>query len=355
MVSTPSPPPAPDPKATASAQTSSNVATATANARLSNADEVGPLGSVRYEVEGYQDISDGLGGTTSVPKYRRIETLSDSQQKLYDQQSALGSQMNTLAGQQLDRLGSTLNSPLNLDGLPEAPGDMGAYRQTVADAMFARLNPQLDRDRNALESKLIAQGLQRGTTAFNDAADESNRQANDARSQVDLASGSEARELASAQATARERALQERLAVRNQPISEITALMGGGSPTLPQFTPYKSAPMSEVPYGQYVMDGYRGQLDAWKTQAQQSAATMNGIGSLGSSLIGGMFKLSDERLKRNVEYRFTLPSGVEVYDYDYAWGGPRETGVLAQQVEAIIPEAVRNGVFFKSVDYSKVS
>lgn len=54
----PSPAPAPDPYATARAQTSSNVSTAVANTVLGNANETGPLGSVRYNQNGSYKLSE---------------------------------------------------------------------------------------------------------------------------------------------------------------------------------------------------------------------------------------------------------------------------------------------------------
>jgi hypothetical protein len=76
------------------------------------------------------------------------------------------------------------------------PNDYAAQRSEVENSIYSRLNPQLDRDRNALETKLVNQGLVRGTDAFNTAMDESNRQANDARMQAVLAGGQEQSRLA---------------------------------------------------------------------------------------------------------------------------------------------------------------
>lgn len=355
MGSSPKAPPPPDPKATAQAQASANVATATANARLNNADEEGPLGSVRYEVVGYENQSDGLGGTIAVPKYKRIETLSPEQQKLYDQQTNIGYKMNDLAGSQIDRLDKTLSEPINTDGLPEAVGDFSAYQKQVEDALYSRLNPQLDRERSNLEASLINQGLQRGTAAFDTAMGQYGQQANDARTSVLLASGQEARDQAAAQGTARERAFQERMAIRQAPINEITALMSGGQVTMPQFTPYRASNIADTPYQDSVYKSYQGQLDAWKTQTAQNTAMKNGLFSLGGSIAGGLFKLSDARVKTEVKYERTLPSGINVYSYRYLWSDKREEGVIAQEVQKVAPEAVNDDGLYLTVDYSKVA
>lgn len=350
----PPPPPAPDPRATASAQTASNVATAVANTRMQNADEVSPLGNVRYEVMGYETVSDGMGGTHQVPKYRRVSEYTPEQMGLLRQEQEADKLLNQLAIDQTKRINDTLSEPINLEGLPDAPGDMEAYRSSIEDAMLSRLNPQIDRERSALETQLVNQGLVRGSEAFNEALDEARRQSNDLRVQAHLASGSEAREQGAFQATNRERALQERLMTRNQPINEIGALLGTGQVSLPQFTPFRPSSMSETPYGQYVYQGYGQQLDAWKTQQQMRAQNNAGMFGLGSALIGGLFKLSDARLKRDIERIGTLPNGIGLYRYRYAWSDEIEIGVIAQDVLRKKPQAVVRVGPFLAVDYGKV-
>lgn len=64
-------------------------------------------------------------------------------------------------------------------------------RQAVSDALLARTEPQQERDRTALEARLAAQGFTSGSQGYHDAADELNRQKNDARMQAVLAGGQE--------------------------------------------------------------------------------------------------------------------------------------------------------------------
>ncbi len=69
--------------------------------------------------------------------------------------------------------------------------DFSADRQRVEDALMARMNPQLDRDRAALEQRLANQGLQPGSQAYNRAIDEANRSATEARYGAILGAGQE--------------------------------------------------------------------------------------------------------------------------------------------------------------------
>jgi hypothetical protein len=350
--SVPKAPPPPDPYKTAAAQTGSNVTTAQANAILGNANENSPLGSVKYDITGHQTVNDPTTGKSyQIPQYTRTQTLSPSEQALYDQQNQLGQKLNNLAIQQTGKLTDLMGKPIDTKGLPSAPGDTEAYRQKVEAGLMSRMNPQLSRDRSALESKLINQGLVRGSDAFNQAMDEANRQANDARTQVFLSSGAEGRAQEQQQATNRERAFQERVATRNQPINEITALMSGGQVTMPQFAGYRPANMSETPVGQYIYNSAQMEQDAWRTQAQMKAANSGAIaGAVGNVLGAGLFKWSDARLKRDVSFSH-MENGRRFYRYRYLWSDDFEVGVMAQE-NPDIAVMMPNG--FYAVNYERI-
>jgi hypothetical protein len=78
--------------------------------------------------------------------------------------------------------------------------------------------------------------------------------------------------------------LQERLALRNQPINEITALMGGSQVAQPQFQPFSRQGISPANIGGYIENNY-GQ------QAQASANRMQGLYGLGGAALTGLFRL----------------------------------------------------------------
>lgn len=69
-------------------------------------------------------------------------------------------------------------------------------------------------------------------------------------------------------------------------------------------------------------------------------STLSGIGSAatGIAAIAGMF--SDRRVKTDIRRVGTLDNGLAVYAYRYAWGGPMQIGVMADEVEQVRPEAV---------------
>ena len=75
-------------------------------------------------------------------------------------------------------------------------------------------------------------------------------------------------------------------------------------------------------------------------------------GSAGSPGFGNLF--SDRRLKKNIKQIGTRPDGLNVYEFDYIWGGGRQVGLMAQEVKAIYPGAVSESGGYLMVDYSKV-
>ncbi|WP_068305923.1 hypothetical protein [Pararhodobacter sp. CCB-MM2] len=248
----PKAPQSPDPQETAGAQTANNIGTATANAWLTNPSQNTPWGSVttqqRMDASGngmfYEYTDPNTGEVFNIPLLEQNTTLTPGQQQLFDTgqqtQQALASaglaQTNRIAGHlsnEIDTSGVTAGG--SADGIRKAnlttkiadagqiqrdvggqtlgqnySGDIAdagaitstygtdwsADRQRVEDALYARLNPQLDRDRESLRTSLINQGIREGSTAFDRAMGRLDEQSNDARMQVVLAGGQEQSRLA---------------------------------------------------------------------------------------------------------------------------------------------------------------
>lgn len=77
-----------------------------------------------------------------------------------------------------------------------------------------------------------------------------------------------------------------------------------------------------------------------------------GAGGKSPTGFGNMF--SDRRLKKNIKQISTRPDGLNVYEFDYIWGGGRQIGLMAQEVQAIYPSAVSESDGYLMVDYGKV-
>lgn len=78
------------------------------------------------------------------------------------------------------------------------------------------------------------------------------------------------------------------------------------------------------------------------------------IGSGIQAAPGIMAAMSDRRLKRDVSHVGETPGGFNLYRFRYLWSDDWHEGVMADEVEPHIPDAVFEVDGYKAVDYSKV-
>lgn len=81
-----------------------------------------------------------------------------------------------------------------------------------------------------------------------------------------------------------------------------------------------------------------------------TSGTASGAGASG---LLGMF--SDRRMKKDIMLVGELFDGTPVYRYRYTWGSPMQIGVMAQDIERHVPEAVSEVGGYKMVDYEKAT
>jgi hypothetical protein len=112
-------------------------------------------------------------------------------------------------------------------------------------------------------------------------------------------------------------------------------------------------------------------MKAYEAQKKSDQAMMSGLFGIPTGIAGGWAQsggvqqllgklpslalMSDRRFKRDIKRVGTLRDGIGIYNFRYIHGdGDEHIGVMADEVEKVIPEAVldRNGV--KYVDYSLV-
>jgi hypothetical protein len=76
---------------------------------------------------------------------------------------------------------------------------------------------------------------------------------------------------------------------------------------------------------------------------------------MGGGKAGGFNNLfSDIRLKKNIKKISTRSDGLNVYEFEYIWGGGRQVGLMAQEVQGVYPDAVSESGGYLMVNYSKV-
>jgi hypothetical protein len=286
-------PAAPDPYKTAAAQQGAEVGAAGASSIMNNPNVVTPYGSQSYSISGWEQVPDATGKMISVPRYTQTQSLSPDQMKLLGQQTQTQYNLGQTAVTQSSKLNDYLSQrvdPSQWQAWNAGPG-MENIRQDqaptdragVQDAMMQLYNRQAGAANAAEQNQLAARGMNVGSAQYGSTANRQAQNLTDATLKAYLGSGDEARAAQTAYNQAagqrfdmggaiadRQNALrgaqsQETLALRNQPLNEILALMGGSGVTTPQFSPYQGQGINAANIGQYVNNAYN----------QQNAAAAN--------------------------------------------------------------------------------
>jgi hypothetical protein len=151
----------------------------------------------------------------------------------------------------------------------------------------------------------------------------------------------------------RDRATQDALLQRQTPLNEFSALTSGSQVSQPQFVNTPQPGVTPVDVAGIYNNNYA-------QQTAQYNAMLGGLAGIGGSAATAGIKYSDRRLKQNVFKLGSLGKGVNLYEFEYkpsliADGGLRHIGVMAQEVEKSMPDAVIDtDSGFKAVDYDRV-
>lgn len=339
----PKAPAAPDPAQLTAAQAAANKDAAIAQANINMVNQVTPYGSLSYTQRG--TASDGT------PQYTATTTLSPAQQQMLDYENQTGIKTAGLASEYADRIRDATSPAFSLDRFGAAPAYDENARVAARERLVARQAPQFERDREALETRLLNQGVTLGSEAYSRGVDEFNRARNDFYLAADQQAGAEAGQEYGRAVDMRNRAISEALMARSQPINEVAALTGvSGGVQQPTFV---NAPQQQVqaadPMGANQL-AYQGQLAAFNAKNANYQANLQGLYGLGRAAVGATI-LSDVRLKRDVRRVGTRPDGLPLYQFRYLDGEHVYTGVLAQDVAAVRPDAVSTWNGWLTVDY----
>jgi hypothetical protein len=322
----PKAPPAPDPVATASAQGAANRDTAITQQVMNLIDQEGPDGSLTHNKMGEETFTDSLTGKQYVvPRYKAVQTLSESGQRRKDQTDALDFKLNDVAAQQTDRISGLLSQPVNLNN--------EATEARLMELGSKRLNPRFAEEDEALRTRLANQGIRAGSAAYDAEMRRFGENKNDAFTQLLLAG--------------RGQSVQETLAERNQPINEISALLNGGQVSQPNFINTPTTNLAAPDYQGAVNAKYAAETNAYNQKLAQQNAIYGALGQTAGAL-GSAFIRSDRDAKTDIQKVGKLDNGLPVYTYKYKGTVKPQMGVMAQDVEKKNPKAVvkKNGVRF---------
>ena len=135
----------------------------------------------------------------------------------------------------------------------------------------------------------------------------------------------------------RQQYIAELLSQRQTPLNEILALMGGSQVNNPFAVGGFNGNQQVAPAPIFGATQAQGQWDANRYNQRVGSYNnmMSGLFSLGAAAVGGP---SDIRLKSKIVKVGEHPLGIGIYEYDIF--GHRERGVMAQELQAVMPEAV---------------
>ena len=337
----------------------------------------------------------------TTPVWNARQELSPDQQKLLNQTTALNQGLIgtaqsglTYANDLLSKPGVDLsslpglNSNVDTSGMPQMQSsidmsqlpDMGINPgETYSDAIMRRLEPQLQRIREQSDTQLANQGVGAGSSAYgtakgilgqqqNDALTsaivngmgmglqanqqkynqlQGNAQLNNAVNQALFGQGLSNANLGN---TARQQGFQEQAYNQMQPINVINALRTGSQVQNPSFVNPAQMPQTAGPDILGATNAnYTNQMNAYNAQQAAGGNFLGGLMQLGGAAMmspAGTFTGSDETIKENIEKIGSLDNGINVYKFEYkpdykdTWGHGEHIGVMAQEVEQVIPEAV---------------
>jgi hypothetical protein len=334
-------PPPPDYTGAARETAAGNLEAARANIAANRVNQYTPYGSLEYEVSG----EDKFGN----PMWKATQSLAPAQQQLLDYQNKASLGLGELTGKGLGYVSNMLETPFDVSQLPSTGFNPS---QTYQEAYMQRLAPQLQQGRDKLQQDLANRGIDIGSEAYDRAMMQQSQREND------LLLGATTQGFGIGQ-QARQQGLQEQAYLRNEPLNTLNAVRTGAQVQGPNFVnPAMQANTAGADILGATQMGYNAQLAASNAQNAANNAMTQGLFSLGGAAL-----MSDIRTKENIKAIGWLPNGLPVYEYEYKAefkdhplaGHGTHTGVMAQEVEAMYPNAVitlHDG--YKAVDYGKL-
>jgi hypothetical protein len=367
----PSAPAAPDYTAAAKETAAGNLDAARAATAANRVNQITPYGNLDYTISG----QDPYGNPTWTAK----TSLSDVGQQLLNNQNntslGLGSAINAQLGQVQNVMGQGFNP--NIPQTQTSLGNQGGMAgwDKANALLMQRLQPQMDIQQKTLDAKLANQGVVAGTEAYNRAKMGLGMQQNDLLNQSQL-TGLQAGQTLFNQGLqgaqfgnqAQQQAYNQALTNYNMPLNTLSALRTGAQVQNPTF---QNAPQQATTAGADLLGAasqqYNAAMGGFNAQQAAQSNLNSGLMGLGGTLGAAALMApaaSDIRMKENITQVYWLPNGLPVYTYEYKpefkddpyAGHGVHIGVMAQEVEQVMPEAViTRADGYKMVDYGVIN
>ena len=385
--SPPSPPPAPDYVGAAQTTAAGNLAAAQAATSANRVSQYTPYGNLVYSQNGV----DSQGN----PTWQAVTSLNGTGQQLLDTQNqtslGLGQTINAQLGNVQNTMGQGFNPQTGPITTNAGQANLNANYQTnpnyasgmqgwdqANQILQARLQPQMAQDLESQNAALANQGIVQGTKAYDNAMRTFNQGQNDLLTNSQLAGQQIGNSLFnqgitggqfSNQALGQQNATNQQqfanqvtnanlgnqaqqqqytqaMTNYNMPLNTLSALRSGAQVQNPTF---QNVPQQATTSGADVLGATTAagnyNLGTYNANAAQQAGMTSGLMGLGGSL-GAAAIISDIRTKEHIKEIGMLHNGLPVYEYEYKpeWkaeaGHGKFIGVMAHEVEAVMPEAV---------------
>lgn len=298
-----SPPPAPDYTAAANATAQGNMDAVRAQTAANRVNQFTPYGSLTYsqtpvfDQAGYAAALQAYNNQARDPAFpdriglsapsiadftdrdsgwTATQTLSPDQQKILEQNTNLTQGLLGTAQTGLGKVDELLSNPtIDESKLAQMP----ISGQSVQDAIFSRLQPQIERNRGSLESQLANQGITRGSEAWNNAQTDQGQQENDLMTQAALQG-------INTGLTARQQGIQEQTYMQDRPLNVVNALRTGNQVQGPQFSQVPQQAFSPGPdllgaVGQQ----YGAQVGTTNANNANAAGTAQGVAAVAGTAL----------------------------------------------------------------------
>lgn len=292
--------------------------------------------------------------------------LNNQEAGNYAQQGWMGDQAAQYAPNAIHNAASQLNMgslPGVRTNIDFATGDRA--RQQAIDAVYgqytSKLDPMFQRQNTDLETSLINKGFDMNSAAAREQLANQSRNQADAYQQAlnsAVTQGNETQnqnfmqqlQAGSFNNSARQQLFDEMLRGKSAAWGDVQNILGMNQMQMPQGMQGAMGNAQAPDYMNAAQNQYQAALNQTNVGNANNANMWSTIGSLGG--MAAMF-FSDARLKDNFEEVGQTTEGVPVWEYDI--DGRRERGVIAQQVQQLKPEAVKQHESgFLMVDYSQV-
>ena len=278
---------------TAGQQGKANNQTAFFNTTLSNPNINGPLGSrnVSYNYDPqsgtYQPtVNDTLNPTAQ-------QTLESQQGTDLALANYANAQTGALPNQPFQNTAPDVQTSLDTSDIAKMPINAG---MTGQQAIMSRLQPQLDTQRQQLQTQMANQGIAPGTEAWNNAMREQNQRENDLMTSavtqglnLDMSANqqgfSQALNSGNFANTASGEALNRAEGLYSLPLNYLNASRQGTQVQLPQFQGFSGSNSAPAPYMNAAQLQSAQNIAASNANTAQNNALWNGLFDLGSAYI----------------------------------------------------------------------